>query len=95
MNFQVGFLARNLVAVIFFSTDFFLPRPKDLEIARGQNLFSDAPFFSLNVFERQWASVLLFGTVLVQLVGFKLFHMNELFLLKCHCMMANRILSEN
>lgn len=33
------------MAVNFLLTDFFLQRPKDLEIARGQNLFFRCSFF--------------------------------------------------
>ena len=46
---------------IFFYRVFLLQKPKDLEIARGQNLFFRCTFFNLNVFERKWGSVSLGG----------------------------------
>ena len=47
----------------FFSTDFFSYRDQKIsKLPAVKIYFSDAPFYSLNVFERQWVSVALWNS---------------------------------
>ena len=93
------FRRKNWYPWNFFYRVFHPQKPKDLEIARGQNLFFRCSFFQsecvLKEVGQRYSRGSFFQTVANWLVLNFSPEIIGRFLLKCHCMFANRILSEN
>ena len=99
VNFEANFSARKLVSVKFFSIEFFFYRNQKIsKLPAVKIYFSDAPFSIWMCLKGSGAALVsevFFQTMANWLVSNFSPEIIGRFLLKCHCMFANRILSEN